>query len=70
PPPPPPARLTIPVVLGPVNPHQQFSPAADAASTGPSPDDVPFTVRGNSSRFHRAHVSISGGVSSSESARR
>lgn len=33
--------------------------AADAASTGPGPDTVPFPVRGNSSRFHRTDVRIS-----------
>ncbi|GAA2444133.1 hypothetical protein GCM10010191_71020 [Actinomadura vinacea] len=51
-------RLTIPVELGPGNPHQHYSPAADEASTGPSPDDVPFYVRGNSSRFYTSEVSI------------
>ncbi|XVQ06820.1 alpha/beta hydrolase [Spirillospora sp. CA-255316] len=51
-------RLTVPVPLGPGNPHQQYSPAADAASTGPSPDHPPFHVRGNGSRFYRTTVSI------------
>ncbi|MEV1086097.1 alpha/beta hydrolase-fold protein [Streptomyces sp. NPDC050211] len=51
-------RLTIPLALGPGNPHQQYSPQADTASTGPSPDDVPFHARGNSARFNRAEVTI------------
>ncbi|UGQ11765.1 esterase family protein [Yinghuangia sp. ASG 101] len=52
-------RLSIPLRLGPGNPLQQFSPEADAASTGPSPDPAPFPVRGNGSRFHRTEVRVS-----------
>ena len=51
-------RLTIPLALGPGNPYQQYSPQAETSSTGPSPDDVPFHARGNSSRFNRAEVTI------------
>jgi S-formylglutathione hydrolase FrmB len=51
-------RLTIPLALGPGNPHQQYSPQADTSSTGPSPDNAPFHTRGNSSRFNRAEVTI------------
>jgi hypothetical protein len=51
-------RLTIPVALGPGNPHQQYSPQAETSSKGPSPDDVAFHTRGNSSRFYRAEVTI------------
>ncbi|WP_328336529.1 hypothetical protein [Streptomyces violaceus] len=50
--------MTIPLTLGPGNPHQQYSPQAETSSTGPSPDDVPFHTRGNSSRFNRAEVTI------------
>jgi hypothetical protein len=51
-------RLTIPLLLGTGNPHQQYSPQAETSSTGPSPDDVPFHTRGNSSRFNRVEVTI------------
>lgn len=51
-------RLAIAVSLGSGNQFQQFSPEADALSTGPSPDDTPFTTRGNGSRFYTAEVLI------------
>ncbi|MBZ3900372.1 alpha/beta hydrolase [Streptomyces griseiscabiei] len=51
-------RLAITVSLGPGNPYQQYSQEAEASSSGPSPDDVPFHVRGDGSRFHRAEVTI------------
>jgi hypothetical protein len=51
-------HLTVPVALGAGNPFQQYTPAANATSTGPSPDDVPFLVFNNGSRFYRADVTI------------
>jgi hypothetical protein len=54
-------RLTITLALGPGNAFQQYSPAADGASTEDGPADTPFYVRGNGSRFYRSSVSISPG---------
>lgn len=52
-------RLSVPVSLGIANPFQQYTAAANAASTGASADDVPFQLFNNGSRFYRANVRIS-----------
>lgn len=51
-------RLKLTLALGPGNPFQQYSPAADQASTGGGPYDAPFYIRGNGSRFNRRTVSV------------
>lgn len=51
-------RLSIPVDLGPANPFQQYSPQADAASTGARPAEAPFVLRNDGSRFATVAVRI------------
>jgi S-formylglutathione hydrolase FrmB len=52
-------RLSVSVPIGTPNPFQQFTAAANAISTGPSTDQVPFQVFNNGSRFYRADVKLS-----------
>ncbi|MBL7490259.1 hypothetical protein I6A62_19705 [Frankia sp. AgW1.1] len=57
-------RLTLPVDLGPANPAQQYTAAADhttpTGNTAPSAiTDPPFYTRGNGSSFYRTQILIS-----------
>lgn len=51
-------RVSIPVILGPPNPFQQYSPEALAASNGPNLVKTPFQTFDNSSQFYRANVQL------------
>ncbi len=55
-------RLSVPIDLGRANAFQQYSPEAKAQATGPSPDDTPFPLFDNGSRFYQVKVDISRGA--------
>ncbi len=51
-------RLSVPLDLGPANPFQQYSTEANSRASADKPDNVPFRVNNNGSRFYRVQVSI------------
>ena len=54
-------RLSVPIDLGTTNPHQQYSPQADANATGKPAIAMPFPVLNNGSEFLRVEVRLVGG---------